>query len=188
MKNKVYIDYNYCGVYWSIEDIRRNANLLRRILKEVSDSVILKLANNEITIEKIINSVFENEDNEKAKDVFKVGDEHKFVVVETRKDENKVLLGYKQLKDDPRKKLYAKYHIGQKYDGEVVKMFNYGVVVKLEDNVTGFLHISDAEYGLINMQEAYKLGDNISVKIKEIDLEKNKISLERKYDYEYELD
>ena len=34
-------------------------------MKEVSDSVILKLANNEITIEKIINSVFEDEDNEK---------------------------------------------------------------------------------------------------------------------------
>lgn len=126
--------------------------------------------------------------NEKAKDTFKVGEEHNFVVVETRKDENKVLLGFKQLKDDPRKKLYAKYNIGQKYNGEVVKMFNYGVVVKLEDNVTGFLHISDAEYGLLNMQEAYKLGENISVKIKEIDLEKNKISLERKYDYEYELD
>lgn len=65
MKNKVYIDYDYGGVYWSIEDVRRNANLLRRILKEVSDSVILKLANNKITIEEIINSVFENEDNEK---------------------------------------------------------------------------------------------------------------------------
>lgn len=62
MKNKVYIDYNYGGVYWSIEDIRRNANLLRRILKEVSDSVILKLANNEITIEEIINSVFEDKE------------------------------------------------------------------------------------------------------------------------------
>ena len=65
MKNKVYIDYGYCGVYWSTEDIRRNANLLRRILKKVSDSVILKLANNEITIEKIIDSVFENGDNGK---------------------------------------------------------------------------------------------------------------------------
>ena len=54
MKNKVYIDYNYGGVYWSIEDIRRNANLLRRILKEASDSVILKLANNEIAIEEIM--------------------------------------------------------------------------------------------------------------------------------------
>ena len=64
MKNKVYIDYGYGGVYWSIEDIRRNANLLRRILKVVSDSVILKLANNEITIEKIINYVFENENIE----------------------------------------------------------------------------------------------------------------------------
>ena len=62
MKNKVYIDYGYGGVYWSIEDIRRNANLLRRILKEVSDSVILKLANNEITIEEIINSVFEDKE------------------------------------------------------------------------------------------------------------------------------
>ena len=60
MKNKVYIDYNYDGVYWSIEDIKRDANLLRRILKVVSDSVILKLANNETTIEKIINYIFKN--------------------------------------------------------------------------------------------------------------------------------
>ena len=62
-----------------------------------------------------------------------------------------------------------------------------GAVVQLEENVTGFLHISDAEYGLVNMQEQYKVGDEILVKIKEIDLKNNKISLQRKYDYEYEV-
>ena len=126
--------------------------------------------------------------NETAEQVFKVGDENEFVVLNTDKENHKVLLGFKQLKDDPRIKLYKKYEVGKNYNGEVVKLFNYGAVVQLEENVTGFLHISDAEYGLVNMQEEYKVGDKILVKIKDIDLKKHKISLQRKYDYEYEVE
>lgn len=126
--------------------------------------------------------------NEKATDVFNIGSEYEFVVLKTDRENNKVLLGYKQLKDDPRIKLYKKYEVGKNYTGKVVKLFNYGAVIQLEENVTGFLHISDAEYGLVNMQEEYKIGDSVLVKVKEIDLKNNKISLQRKYDYEYEVE
>lgn len=125
--------------------------------------------------------------NEKVQDILKVGNEYQFIVLNANREQNKVLLGYKQLKDDPRIELYKKYVVGKNYNGEVIKLFNYGAVVKLEENVTGFLHISDAEYGLLNMQEQYKVGDKILVKVKEIDLKNNKISLQRKYDYEYEV-
>ena len=126
--------------------------------------------------------------NEKANELFKEKQEYQFIVLNADRQNNKVLLGYKQLKDDPRIELYKKYEVGKNYTGIVTKLFNYGAVVQLEKNVTGFLHISDAEYGLLNMQEQYKLGDEILVKVKEVDLKNNKISLERKYDYEYEVE
>ncbi len=125
--------------------------------------------------------------NEKAQDVFKLQENYKFIVISADRESGKVLLGYKQLKDDPRIELYKKYEIGKNYVGKVVKIFAFGVVIELEENVSGFLHISDAEYGLINMNEAYKIGKEYLVKIKGIDFEKNKISLERRYDYEYEV-
>ena len=125
--------------------------------------------------------------NEKAKEVYKAGDKDKFIVLFHDREKGKVLLGVKQLKDDPRIKLYNKYEIDKNYMGRVVKVFNYGAVIELEQNVRAFLHISDAEYGLLSMHEKYKIGDEILVKIKSKDLENNKISLERKYEYEYEI-
>ena len=65
MKNKIYIDFDFGNVYWSIEDVKCNANLLKKIMQEIDDSIVLKLANNEITIDKIINIVFEDEDIER---------------------------------------------------------------------------------------------------------------------------
>jgi small subunit ribosomal protein S1 len=126
--------------------------------------------------------------NQKASDVFKEKEVKQFIILNADREHNKVLLGYKQLMDDPRIALYKKYVVGKNYIGKVVKVFNYGVVVKFEENVSGFLHISDAEYGLVNMQEMYKVGNEIKVKIKDIDVKNHKISLERKYDYEYECE
>ena len=165
---------------------------------KISDKLIVKGIVKKITEFGAFVSVFNkdclllNKDvgyfNEKAKEVFKENNEYQFIILNADRENNKVLLGYKQLKDDPRVKLYKKYEPNKNYTGEVIKLFNYGAVVKLEENVTGFLHISDAEYGLLNMQEQYKLGDKILVKVKEIDLKNNKISLQRKYDYEYEVE
>lgn len=125
--------------------------------------------------------------NEKPQDVFNVGDIDKFIVLKLDRENNKVLLGYKQLKDDPRIELYKKYEVEKNYVGKVVKLFNFGAVIEFEPNVAGFLHISDAEYGLIDMHEQYKIGQEVLVKVKEINLKTNKISLEKKYDYEYEI-
>lgn len=64
MKNKVYIDFDFGGVYWSIEDVKRNANLLKRIMQGIDNSIMVKLANNKISIDEVINMVFEDEDLE----------------------------------------------------------------------------------------------------------------------------
>lgn len=139
MKNKVYIDYNYGGVYWSIEDIRRNANLLRRILKEVSDSVILKLANNEITIEEIINSVFE--------------DKEKYGVLETDSDviyvDWDIDVAYSSTKEmiEGFDKLDVLKYIGDLYNWDLEKLFSaiQNKEITLEQIYYNYIRAMDSE-------------------------------------------
>lgn len=138
MKNKVYIDYNYGGVYWSIEDIRRNANLLRRILKEISDSVILKLANNEITIEEIINSVFE--------------DKEKYGVLETDSDviyvDWDIDVAYSSTKEmiEGFNKLDVLKYICDLYGGDLEKLFSaiQNKVITLEQIYYNYIRDMDS--------------------------------------------
>lgn len=124
---------------------------------------------------------------ENANSVFEKEIEYSFIVLNIDYDNKKIELGYKQLQDDPRKELYKKYTIGQELEGEIIKIFSFGAVVKIEEKVNGFLHISECEYGLNDMREAYKLGDKIECKIKDINMEDFKISLSRAFKYDYEV-
>lgn len=58
MKNKVYIDYGHGNIFWSIEEVKNNFDTLKDIIKSLSDSTLLKLKHNEITIDEVINMTF----------------------------------------------------------------------------------------------------------------------------------
>lgn len=124
---------------------------------------------------------------ENVKDIFTIGENYKFIILSLDRDNNKIQLGYKQLQDDPRIELYKKYEIGQEVKGIITKIMPYGMVVELEKKVSGFLHISQAEYGLNDMRDAYKLGQEVECKIIDIDLSNFKISLSRLFRYDYEV-
>ena len=68
-------------------------------------------------------------------------------------------------------------------------LFSAGRIVSEEELVLALeLDKEQIEKIIRNMQEEYKVGDKLLVKVKEIDLKKHKISLQRKYDYEYEVE
>lgn len=125
---------------------------------------------------------------EKASDVFKKDETYEFIVLKVDYENKKIELGYKQMQDDPRIELYKKYSVGQEVKGVIIKLMPFGAVVELEKKVSGFLHISECEYGLNDMRDAYKMGDEIECKIIDIDLSNFKISLSRLFKYDYEVE
>ncbi len=70
------------------------------------------------------------------------------------------------------------YKIGEKFEGEVTKIFDFGALVRIAPNVEGLVHISEiAPFRIDNINKILKEGEKVAVIIKDIDEIKKKISL-----------
>ena len=81
-----------------------------------------------------------------AQDFLKVGDEVEAVILSLNREERKMSLGLKQLKEDPWKDIEAKYPVGSKHTAKVRNFTNFGVFVELEEGIDGLIHISDLSW------------------------------------------
>ena len=97
-------------------------------------------------------------------------------------EKNRVSLGMKQLLDDPWDKIPGKLDVDSVYKGTVANIADYGVFVDLGDNVEGLVRTSELNWTNknINPNKVVNLGDEIEVKVIEIDNEKRRVSLSHK--------
>jgi len=112
-------------------------------------------------------------------ELFKVGDEVEVVVLDFNEKEEKVSLGYKQFTPDPWEKIEEKYKIGQKYNGRVVSLTDFGAFVELEKGVEGLVHISDLTWSrkLIHPRKVLSPGEDVVVSVLDINSSAKRISL-----------
>ncbi len=110
---------------------------------------------------------------ENPHDILKSGQTVKAKIIDI--DGNKVSLSLKALKDDPWKNIEDKYSVGQEVEGEVAKATNYGVLIKLGEEITGLIPMS--ELGDKKPGEDFKFGDKIKVAIVSIDPKEHKMIL-----------
>jgi len=75
------------------------------------------------------------------KDILKIGDHVKAQIIDLNK--SKIYLSLKRLIEDPWKKVKDTYKIGDTVKGEIHKVENFGLMVKLDDEIHGLAHISD---------------------------------------------
>jgi len=115
-------------------------------------------------------------------EVVKKGDGIRAVVLQVDQERKRIALGLKQLEEDPwTRQIPEKYEVGSVVAGEVTKITNFGVFVKLEDDLEGLLHISElANRKVATPEEVVKVGDEVGVKIIKIDPEQRKIGLSLK--------
>lgn len=109
---------------------------------------------------------------EKVNDVtgmFKAKDKIKVKLV--NKSEGRLQFSLKRLKEDPWSKIEDKYPKDKEFDGEIVKIANFGALVRLEAGIEGLIHISKL-VGVV-----LKEGEKVQVYIESIDVAKRKISL-----------
>ena len=117
-----------------------------------------------------------------AQDFLSVGDEVEAVILTLDRDERKMSLGIKQLKEDPWEAIEVKYPVGSKHTAKVRNFTNFGVFVELEEGVDGLIHISDLSWTkkVKHPSEFTKVGADIDVVVLEIDKENRRLSLGHK--------
>ena len=117
-----------------------------------------------------------------AQEFLKVGDEVEAVILTLDREERKMSLGIKQLKEDPWEAIDVKYPIGSKHTAKVRNFTNFGVFVELEEGVDGLIHISDLSWTkkVKHPSEFTKVGEQIDVIVLDIDKENRRLSLGHK--------
>ena len=117
-----------------------------------------------------------------AQEFLKVGDEVEAVIITLDRDERKMSLGIKQLKEDPWEAIEVKYPVGSKHTAKVRNFTNFGVFVELEEGVDGLIHISDLSWTkkVKHPSEFTQVGAQIDVIVLDIDKENRRLSLGHK--------
>jgi small subunit ribosomal protein S1 len=121
-----------------------------------------------------------------ASDFVSVGDEVEAVILSLDREERKMSLGMKQLIPDPWVNIAEKYPVGSIHKGKVRNYTNFGVFVELEEGVDGLVYISDLSWTkkIKHPSEFVKVGDELEVKVMEINAEERKLNLSHKHTQE----
>ena len=115
-------------------------------------------------------------------ELLKIGDEIEVKVLKYDPEKNRVSLGMKQLQDDPWDKVKDTLELGNKYNGKVTNIAEYGVFVDLGDNIEGLIRTSELNWTNknINPNKVVSIGEELEIKVTEIDDEKRRVSLSLK--------
>ena len=117
-----------------------------------------------------------------AQDFMKVGDEVEAVILTLNREERKMSLGIKQLKEDPWQNIEEKYPVGSKHTAKVRNFTNFGIFVEIEEGVDGLIHISDLSWTkkIKHPSEFTQIGAELEVCVLEIDKANRRLSLGHK--------
>lgn len=112
-------------------------------------------------------------------EVLAVGDEIEARVLKFDKEQCRVSLGLKQLGEDPWTNLSRRYPVGTRVFGRVTNLTDYGAFVELEEGIEGLVHLSEMDWTNKNIHpgKVCRVGDELEVKVLDIDPDRRRISL-----------
>ncbi len=110
-------------------------------------------------------------------EIVKRGQKLEVKVLAIDKGSQRISLGLKQLTPNPWPELVEKYKVDTVVEGEVVKITNFGVFVKLEDNLEGLVYMSEIEKGVVDQLKPH---DKVKVRVIKVDPNQMKIGLSMK--------
>jgi small subunit ribosomal protein S1 len=114
-------------------------------------------------------------------EILGIGDTVQVKVLDIDRDRQRISLGLKQTQEDPWQRIMDTYNVGDELAGKVTKVVTFGAFVEVLDGVEGLVHISElAGHHVESPREIVHPGDDIRVKILEIDSERRRLSLSAK--------
>ena len=107
------------------------------------------------------------------------GEEIDVVVLDVDVAKRRMGLGIKQLQDNPWDVIRDKFPVGHIFEGKITNVTDFGIFVNVLDDIDGMVHINDVSWEKATEEDMakYKKGDNVQVKVLEIDPEKGRIAL-----------
>lgn len=110
---------------------------------------------------------------------FNLNDQIEALVVALDKENRRMSLSVKQLREDPWKMVASKFKIGDKIQGKISNITDFGLFVQLLEGVDGLVHISDISWTdhVTHPSDRYKKGDTVEAVVLAIDAENRKVSL-----------
>ena len=111
-------------------------------------------------------------------EIFNIGEKHDLLVISVDKEKQQVGCSIKQLSPDPFEHI-SNYELNKNYKVKVVKLMDFGAFCELEPGLTTLLHSSELSWTKKNpsAKKMFKVGDEISCVITEIDKEKRRVSI-----------
>jgi small subunit ribosomal protein S1 len=111
-------------------------------------------------------------------EVLQVNQKVKVKVLDIDRDRQRISLGLKQTQEDPWQKIVARHKVGDVVDGRVTKIVAFGAFVEIYEGIEGLVHISElANRHVERPDEVVSVGQQVSVKIIEVDSERRRLSL-----------
>ena len=113
-------------------------------------------------------------------ELINIGDKITVKILSFDKDNLKISLGIKQLTDNPWQNIEQTYKIGDRIKGKISSITDYGLFVEVQKGVEGLVHISEISWTdrINNLNQLYKVGDEIEVAVVSLDTEKRRMSFE----------
>ncbi|MCK9249238.1 MAG: 30S ribosomal protein S1 [Solirubrobacteraceae bacterium] len=111
-------------------------------------------------------------------EVVAIGDTVQVKVLDIDRDRQRISLGLKQTQEDPWQRVVDTYNVGDELEGTVTKVVTFGAFVEIMEGVEGLVHISElAAHHVESPREVVEPGQDVKVKILEIDDDRRRLSL-----------
>ena len=112
--------------------------------------------------------------------LFNIDDTISVKITEIDEEKRKLICSIKQTKENPWSKLTDQFNVNDSFETEVVNIVDFGIFVKVHEEIDGMVHVSDLNWDEKECEKilaGYKKGDKVKVKILEINIDKERISL-----------
>ena len=161
------------------ENIKSNDKVLAKVISMNDNNVHLIINNNFDGIVSLNELSWLKKPPHPSK-IVNINDEIEVLVLDIDDDKKRVNCSLKQMKENPWTKLKEKFNINDTFETEIVNIVDFGIFVKVIDEIDGMVHISDLNWDEKECEKILKnlkKGEKIKVKILDINADKERISL-----------
>ncbi len=157
----------------------KEGDILKVVIKEILDFGLIVESERNRGFIHISELAWHN--SSKAIKEYEVGNEINAKIISIDNEKKNVKLSIKQLTENPWDSVKEKYNIGDIFEKPVSEVFEFGLLIEMEKDVEGLLHVSDLSYRrILNLPSKYSKGDIVKFKIVSFNDEKNRLSLSSK--------
>lgn len=112
-----------------------------------------------------------------------VGEEVEIMVLDIDPSKRRISLGLKQCVDNPWEKFQREHPLNSDIEGEIRSITEFGIFMNIGDGIDGMIHINDLSWDQTVEQAlaTYKKGDMIKARVRDIDIEKERVNLSVKH-------